>query len=513
MSGPADRKAMADFEAAWATYPDATAAVADVPAGDMRALDQVLSSGDGDVAWEALEESLAAWDTTNDKSAAADKAQARDVAASTRTLTIVLLLVGIAGAAVVAAVIVRGISRGMRQLVGAARGIAEGDVEQDLSVRSRDEIGDAVAAFRDMVDYLRESVAAADRIAAGDLTADVQPRSERDALGHALQGMTTSLRAAIGDVAGSAASVSAASEQMAGTADEAGRAVGEIAMAMGDIATGAERQVQSVHTARETFAGVRDGVAASARTARETAEAADEARTIAEQGVTAAVEASEAMTALRTASADVSDAIRSLGAKSHEIGGIVDTITGIAEQTNLLALNAAIEAARAGEQGRGFAVVAEEVRKLAEESQDAAGRIAGLIGEIQTETQNVVGVVEDTAVRTESGAATVDEARAASSRWARRSRTWAGASPASPSSSRTSPAAPRYERRHRRGRRSRRALVRGHRAGLRVRTADLGLHAGDRRFLDDPRAHRRGARADRQPLPAGDRPVGPLKQE
>ena len=64
--------------------------------------------------------------------------------------------------------------------------------------------------------------------------------------------------------------------------------------------------------------------------------------------------------------------MRQLGAKSEQIGGIVETITGIAGQTNLLALNAAIEAARAGEQGRGFAVVAEEVRKLAEESQEAA---------------------------------------------------------------------------------------------------------------------------------------------
>ena len=85
------------------------------------------------------------------------------------------------------------------------------------------------------------------------------------------------------------------------------------------------------------------------------------------------------METVRSASVEATEAIRALGVKSEQVGGIITTITGIAQQTNLLALNAAIEAARAGEQGRGFAVVAEEVRKLAEESQAAAQSIADLI--------------------------------------------------------------------------------------------------------------------------------------
>ena len=119
------------------------------------------------------------------------------------------------------------------------------------------------------------------------------------------------------------------------------------------------------------------------------------------------------MRAVRDSSQDVTTAIGELASKSEQIGAIVDTITGIAEQTNLLALNAAIEAARAGEQGRGFAVVAEEVRKLAEESEQAAHEISRLISAIQDETGKAVSVVEAGAQRTADGAAVVEQTREA----------------------------------------------------------------------------------------------------
>ncbi len=259
-----------------------------------------------------------------------------------------------------------------------------------------------------------------DAMMAGDLTVDAQPvtsplRSHVDvaigSLGETFNSMLAKAQAGLGRynetraelatmiqrISTTSSSVNDASQRVAVTSDETGYAIGEIARAVGDVAAGAERQVQMVDAAQ--------------RSTEETASSAGVARIVAEQGVAAAQEATLAIAAVRESSASLVEAMGSLSQRSETIGGIVDTITGIADQTNLLALNAAIEAARAGEHGRGFAVVAEEVRKLAEESQSAAKTIAGLVKEIQGETAHVVEIVEDGAKRTDESARVVGTAR------------------------------------------------------------------------------------------------------
>ncbi|MEZ5101954.1 MAG: methyl-accepting chemotaxis protein [Thermoleophilia bacterium] len=283
----------------------------------------------------------------------------------------------------------------LRGMAGAAGQIADGD----LTVRVQPKSGaDALGvSFASMVEYLRGMAAVADRIAQGDLSVEVEAKSEADALGVAFRNMTGELRTVVADLRNAADELAESSSAMAATAEQSGRAVEEIAAAVGEIAAGAERQARLVNEARSA--------------AEEATDATGSALGVAREGESAAAGATEAMAQIREGSERVTATIRALGEKSEQIGGIVETITGIAEQTNLLALNAAIEAARAGDQGRGFAVVAEEVRKLAEESQEAAATISTLIQEIQGETWQAVEAVELTASQTADGVATVEQAR------------------------------------------------------------------------------------------------------
>ena len=362
---------------------------------------------------DAFMQTANSWKDQNLAAAAADVRGAADTYSGARTTLLVVVVLALLAGIGMAIVLSRYLVGAITTMKEAAEGIAEGDVDQTVDLDTADELGDMSRAFGRMIDYLREQAGALHRVAAGDLTVDVEPRSERDLLGNATHKLVTDLRAVVSNVAGGAGLVAGASQQMAATSEETGKAVGEIATAVSEIAAGSERQVRQVSGVNSSASEAADAARAAAEQAGEAARAAQEARTVADSGVGTAAEASDTMRAVADSALAVSRTMDGLTARSEQIGTIVQTITGIAEQTNLLALNAAIEAARAGEQGRGFAVVAEEVRKLAEESQQAAERISSLIAEIQAETQRTASAVTDGAERSSRGTAIVDSAREA----------------------------------------------------------------------------------------------------
>lgn len=350
----------------------------------------------------------------------------------------VAVAVGALLAALVIMLLMRPLADGLRQLTVAAHGLAEGDIDQQVSINGRDELGQMAAAFRALIGYQREMAAAADAIAAGDLTRAVQPASERDTLGTAFASMRTNLsdlvarvqEVALG-VAHSSADLGTATAQAGTTvqqftqaiqnvaagaqdtsrsAQETNDAVAQLGDAIDGIARGASDQARQVQAASATATQMAAGVEQVASNAHSVAAASEQTRASAEQGAAAVRETVTGMTDIREVVAQAAGKVQDLGKLGDKIGAVVETIDDVAEQTNLLALNAAIEAARAGEHGKGFAVVADEVRKLAERSSRETKQIAGLIRDVQTGTKDAVAAMEAGAVKVQQGSARADQA-------------------------------------------------------------------------------------------------------
>lgn len=267
--------------------------------------------------------------------------------------------------------------------------------------------------FNQKVDRpIQKLILVAEKIAKGDLSATiiVDSEDEMGRLANSLKIMSDQLKTMITQVNGMAEQVAAASEELFASAEQSSFMAEEVAVAIGKVTKDnveQESQTGSAVGFVEKIAQRIDKVEGNTQT---TLENAQNSVAVARKGRGAIETAVNQIQQVDTMIMKTSDVITNLGERSKEIGQIVHTISSIAAQTNLLALNAAIEAARAGEQGRGFAVVADEVRKLAEQSQEAAKQIDALISHVQEETNVAVSAMNNGTQEVKKGTQIVNEA-------------------------------------------------------------------------------------------------------
>ncbi len=323
------------------------------------------------------------------------------------------------------------ISKPIVNMAKVAEEMALGNIGQEVTYKSGDEIGRLADSFRNMISFQNRMADSADQISTGDLTADVTPQSEKDRLGIAFERMLKTLREAIGQVASNAHNLNVASDQLAQASDQAGQATSQIATTIQQVARGTTQQTEaathsaaSVEELRRAIENVSKGAQAQAEAvskmaaltgtlsssiqqvagnANAVSEGSNNAATAAREGSITVSETIQGMESIRSKVGFSAQKVQEMGNRSDQIGAIVETIDDIASQTNLLALNAAIEAARAGEHGKGFAVVADEVRKLAERSSSATKEIGSLIKGIQQTVSEAVSAMNESATEVETG--------------------------------------------------------------------------------------------------------------
>ena len=248
----------------------------------------------------------------------------------------------------------------------------------------------AWAITRQIVIPLSQTLKVAERIAAGDLTHNLvsERHDELGQLQRAMQNMTLGLRELIGGISDGVTQIASAAEELSAVTEQTSAGVNSQKVETDQVATAMNEMTATVQEV--------------ARNAEEASEAALAADQQAREGDKVVGEAIAQIERLALEVGNSTEAMGHLKRESDKIGSVLDVIKSVAQQTNLLALNAAIEAARAGEAGRGFAVVADEVRSLAQRTQKSTEEIEELIVGLQSGTQQVATIMDNSRGLTES---------------------------------------------------------------------------------------------------------------
>lgn len=228
---------------------------------------------------------------------------------------------------------------------------------------------------------LRSAIEATERNRDLTVRVDIDQNDEIGRVAHAFQAMVDRFRDILSDVRDTSAHLQQSAQQLANNTEQ--------------TREGASMQMRETDQVATASTEMTHAIEEVSRNAHRAADAANHANRETESGNTVLDAALTSIHSLAGRIDDAGQVIKRVETDSASIGSVLDVIRGIAEQTNLLALNAAIEAARAGEQGRGFAVVADEVRSLAQRTQESTQEIQGMIERLQAGAREAVRSMAD----------------------------------------------------------------------------------------------------------------------
>jgi methyl-accepting chemotaxis protein len=318
------------------------------------------------------------------------------------------------------------VGRAIEVLSGEAQRMAAGDLRRGRVFETEDELGDLARSFERMGGALRATVGrvaeAVERVdgAAGEiasLSESVGVASAEQIRGiQQASELMVQIKQQVGGIADSAQALNVSVEESSSSILELGAAGDELndtASVLSEkvdaVSGSIEEMVRSVKQVGASSDQLRDAAAETSSSMEEmasamravdttadlTAKLSSEVVNSAESGQAKVSETIEGMRAISEATDTAERVIRGLGARTEEIGTILDVIDDVADETNLLALNAAIIAAQAGDQGRAFSVVADEIKELADRVLVSTKEIGGLISSVQDEAGNAIGAIEE----------------------------------------------------------------------------------------------------------------------